>query len=570
MGTHPIFESDFDCLTVPFGFGKKKVMNFFKQQFTSRLAEVTGNFSEKKEERNPFFNQFAEEAGDFLQKYAPEGVDATELIEMAINAAGDFDWGSIFTPDLIDDCEGYDPDYFGEDGGDEEVEKTEEELAEEDDLWDGENIEDEDAEIDFDDKRFRRKNGTYNDAAIEWTAPENPQFIVDGMSMNDIKQNGIGDCWFLASLASLAQRNERVSFVIQKQRNEQATPDMGYVFKFFRMGKWMSYKVDKYLPTTIAAIAADNEHWVPYCEKAYAKRYKTYENITGGWGAWGLTDLTGGIAIKTELDWNAPGIHELFAWLYDHQDKVLVTSGINGGDGGAGGEVLQDNGLFAGHEYSLLKLEMVKTDDGRMVQLLNIRNPWGQGEFNGDWSDHSDKWDMVSPERRDQLLVTRQDGAFWMCYKDWVNMFSSFDVCLLPTEFSERKNGPIFPHECCVRGNFEEGTPKIKVKLQVTAKTNVYVQTLLDCCVGEAKSEQFMMVNFKDGDGNLISPRLPNNYKPSCASNYSQNGYLFNLAEGDYTIIIVSYLLSTQAPGVVDGRKWMIRTVSPHVSLQKM
>ena len=104
-----------------------------------------------------------------------------------------------------------------------------------------------------------------------------------------------------------------------------------------------------------------------------------------------------------------------------------------------------------------------------MVQLLNIRNPWGQGEFNGDWSDNSDKWDMVarkfpqkdrtsekfSAERREQLLVQRQDGAFWMCYKDWVNMFSSFDVCLLPTEFSERKNGPIFPHECTVRGNFE-------------------------------------------------------------------------------------------------------------------
>ena len=33
----------------------------------------------------------------------------------------------------------------------------------------------------------------------------------------------------------------------------------------------MSYKVDKMLPTSIAAIAADNEHWVPYCEKAYAK-----------------------------------------------------------------------------------------------------------------------------------------------------------------------------------------------------------------------------------------------------------------------------------------------------------
>ena len=47
---------------------------------------------------------------------------------MAINAAGEFDWGAIFTPDLIDDCDGFDADYFGEEEA-EEVEKTEEELA---------------------------------------------------------------------------------------------------------------------------------------------------------------------------------------------------------------------------------------------------------------------------------------------------------------------------------------------------------------------------------------------------------------------------------------------------------
>ena len=112
--------------------------------------------------------------------------------------------------------------------------------------------------------------------------------------------------------------------------------------------------------------------------------------------------------------------------------------------------------------------------------------------------------------------------------------------------------------------------PKIKVKLEVSAKTNVYVQVLLDCCVGEAKSEQFLMVNFKNSDGNLITPRLPNNYKSNQASNYSHNGYLFNLEAGDYTIIFVSYLLSTQAPGVVEGRKWLVRTVSPQAQLRKI
>ena len=127
-----------------------------------------------------------------------------------------------------------------------------------------------------------------------------------------------------------------------------------------------------------------------------SKRYETYENVTGGWGAWGLTDLTGGISITTELNWDDPGKHELFKFLYNNQDRFLVTSGINGGSGGAGGEVLTENGLWAGHEYSLLKLEVVKTSDGRWVQLLQIRNPWGNGEFNGDWSDGSKKWDLVA------------------------------------------------------------------------------------------------------------------------------------------------------------------------------
>ena len=134
------------------------------------------------------------------------------------------------------------------------------------------------------------------------------------------------------------------------------------------MGKWVTFKVDKYLPTNIAAIAAENEHWVPYCEKAYAKRYKTYEAITGGWGCWGLTDLTGGIAIKTKLNWGAPGIHEIFAWLYDNQKELLITSGISGGSGGAGGEELQGPVLKIFYRVSNGKIVIYFTNKKSNVQ----------------------------------------------------------------------------------------------------------------------------------------------------------------------------------------------------------
>lgn len=35
--------------------------------------------------------------------------------------------------------------------------------------------------------------------------------------------------------------------------------------------------VDKMLPSLQHDVNKDDEHWVVYCEKAYAKKYKTYE-----------------------------------------------------------------------------------------------------------------------------------------------------------------------------------------------------------------------------------------------------------------------------------------------------
>ena len=126
-----------------------------------------------------------------------------------------------------------------------------------------------------------------------------------------------------------------------------------------------------------------------------SKKYLTYGNIDGGLAIWGLTDLSGGIAIRTTMDWNGPKKHELFSFLYDNQKNLVVTTGIDGAVNQNGREVLKQNGLYGGHAYSLLKIEMVKTNDDKIVQLLQIRNPHGQGEWSGDWSDQSNEWNRI-------------------------------------------------------------------------------------------------------------------------------------------------------------------------------
>ena len=109
--------------------------------------------------------------------------------------------------------------------------------------------------------------------------------------------------------------------------------------------------------------------------------------------------------------------------------------------------------------------------------------------------------------------IQREDGAFWMCYKDWIELFSSFDVCLLPSKFSESRSGPCFDAESVVNGVFEEDQPVIKVKMSVGAKRNVFLQCLFDCNIEFAKTNQFISIDLKDENEEYIKPILPNKYE---------------------------------------------------------
>ena len=58
-------------------------------------------------------------------------------------------------------------------------------------------------------------------------------------------------------------------------------------------------------------------------------------------------------------------------------------------------------------------------------RLLRVRNPWGDTEWQGAWSDGSEQW---TPEWM-QLLNHRfgDDGMFWISYKDFLRKYQSLD-----------------------------------------------------------------------------------------------------------------------------------------------
>ena len=70
----------------------------------------------------------------------------------------------------------------------------------------------------------------------------------------------------------------------------------------------------------------------------------------------------------------------------------------------------------------------IKDKNGRTVNLVKMRNPWGSVEWKGNWRDDDDEnW---TPKLRDELKVTiKDDGEFWMDVRDFSKYFNLTGVC---------------------------------------------------------------------------------------------------------------------------------------------
>ena len=121
--------------------------------------------------------------------------------------------------------------------------------------------------------------------------------FADEPQYNDIRQGAIGDCYYLASLSSLADTDPQII-----QQMITSLGDGTYAMRFHRNGSEVYLRLDGDLPTNsrgslvYAKTGPDNELWVPLAEKAYAHfRYgqNSYASISGGWMTTVNREITG-------------------------------------------------------------------------------------------------------------------------------------------------------------------------------------------------------------------------------------------------------------------------------------
>ena len=154
----------------------------------------------------------------------------------------------------------------------------------------------------------------------------------------------------------------------------------------------------------------ENELWTILLEKAWAKIYKSYGDIEGGFMTECLHDLTGAptktMQTKDPKLWSELMLAEMRNWIICASSSNVLGSDKN----------TSPNGIVQSHAYAIISVHEIQGQ-----RLVRMRNPHGATEWIGAWSDYDrEKWTKKLCRILDHDPKDHDDGDFFMPFESMV------------------------------------------------------------------------------------------------------------------------------------------------------
>lgn len=192
---------------------------------------------------------------------------------------------------------------------------------------------------------------------------------------------------------------------------------------------------------TCAHATDKNTFWTMLLEKTWAKLNGSYSDIFSGTAADALLALLPHAASHVSIDLSANSADADFDTLVDWVTRGWpVCLGSAAADANAGkpasahavkgsGESVDEHGIVRSHAFTVERtfVASVAHEPGGKLSILQLRNPWGSGEWNGACSDNDDAfWSpAMCREVGYDPKASGDDGIFWMPYRDLLGRFAT-------------------------------------------------------------------------------------------------------------------------------------------------
>eukprot|EP00930_Biecheleria_cincta_P001201 TRINITY_DN102362_c0_g1_i1.p1 TRINITY_DN102362_c0_g1~~TRINITY_DN102362_c0_g1_i1.p1 ORF type:complete len:662 (+),score=86.37 TRINITY_DN102362_c0_g1_i1:49-1986(+) len=233
-----------------------------------------------------------------------------------------------------------------------------------------------------------------------------------GPKYSDIAQGDLASCYFLATLASIADTHPDIIVNMFKHRLLWKHQHPVYTSEWLLGGAPTLVAVDEVVPAWDNApmfVSFTEKHamWPLLLEKAWAKIFGNYKNIEYGYGVEAFKAVTQAPVDYLYLEDFGSYVFSKDAVWESMLDAVKRNFPMVAGTGDN-----TTNGIAAGHVYAVRAAELKETG-GIKHGAVRLYNPWSYSKYQGDM-----------PNDIDELA----SGDFWMKFDEFVAAFQSVTI----------------------------------------------------------------------------------------------------------------------------------------------